>query len=255
MSEVEQDMTYPHCLDDDEDKGKLCFYTESDLNDSIRTVIQELERNFETIRSELNNICQNDFMKWVETICKDGWTVFGLYGFGRKLPENTVKCPKTTLLIEELFERLGLEITTAGFSSLHPGTYISPHRGYEGYSDNVLRLHLGLVVPDDKCGIRVGNQKRRWHEGKCLVFDDFITHEAWNFGETTRINLLLDIKYTEKDYMVKRRLLLEQQGSSGANNESSSVDDANNSNDIDCRTANFSAGLKGVLDHIDKTHE
>lgn len=279
MAETEQNMIYDTHLDDD-DIGKLCFYDERHWNSALSHIVSQLEQNFEVIRQELNNICEHDFMKWVETICKDGWTVFGLYGFGRKLPENTEKCPKTTRLIEQIFSEVNLEITTAGFSSLHPGTYICPHRGYEGYSDNILRVHLALVVPEDKCALRVGNEKRRWYEGKCMVFDDFISHEAWNFGEKTRINLLLDVKYMEKDYMVRSR----SSNGSAVDGEKGECDDEKQkkkkneakeeqedrssplslseqngggesqaSKGIDCKNANFSVGLKGVLDQIDKT--
>ena len=51
----------------------------------------------------------------------------------------------------------------AGFSRLAPGAHIVPHRGYEGYSGYVLRLHLGLQVPDG-CAMRVHRNARL--EGK-----------------------------------------------------------------------------------------
>ena len=79
----------------------------------------------------------------------------------------------------------------AGFSRLAPGAHIVPHRGYEGYSGYVLRLHLGLDVPAG-CGIRVGTETKGWQEGKCLVFDDSFEHEAWNRGDRTRTVLLCD---------------------------------------------------------------
>jgi beta-hydroxylase len=82
-------------------------------------------------------------------------------------------------------------LVTAGFSSLRPGTHIAPHTGYP---DGVLRCHLGLVVPETGCGIRVGDETRHWEVGKCLVFDDTLEHEAWNHSDRTRVILLLDFK-------------------------------------------------------------
>lgn len=109
----------------------------------------------------------------------------------------------------------------AGFSALAPGSYITPHKGYEGYSNHILRLHLGLVCPEG-CGIKVGRKVMHWKEGKTLAFDDFITHEAWNYSNQTRIILLVDFKYGEK-----------------------SKPDFNN--------ANFTDGVKNLLNIIDTT--
>lgn len=36
----------------------------------------------------------------------------------------------------------------AGFSALSPGCHITPHAGYAGYSDKILRSHLGLIIPE-----------------------------------------------------------------------------------------------------------
>ena len=94
-------------------------------------------------------------------------------------------CPITTKLIEEIPGLL-----SAGFSSLAPGTYIGPHFGY---TNQVLRYHLGLVTPEN-CAIRVDKETRSWVAGSDFVFDDTQEHEAWNKGESTRVVLLLDFK-------------------------------------------------------------
>ncbi|MEV0326943.1 aspartyl/asparaginyl beta-hydroxylase domain-containing protein [Micromonospora echinospora] len=56
----------------------------------------------------------------------------------------------------------------------------------------VYRAHLGLVIPEGDCALRVGNQTRHWHEGSTLVFDDTVEHEAWNRTNETRTVLLFD---------------------------------------------------------------
>ena len=94
-------------------------------------------------------------------------------------------CPETTRIIESV-----PGLTTAGFSWMAPGTHIKPHNGY---TDTVLRCHLGLVVPPE-CALRVGDQTRSWQEGKTMIFDDTIVHEAWNRGDSQRIILLLDFE-------------------------------------------------------------
>ena len=78
------------------------------------------------------------------------------------------------------------------FSILEPGKRIAPHRGpYNG----VLRLHLGLVVPEprDKLGLRVGTARCEWREGAVLIFDDAYEHEAWN--ETGRLRAVLFVDF------------------------------------------------------------
>jgi aspartyl/asparaginyl beta-hydroxylase (cupin superfamily) len=48
-------------------------------------------------------------------------------------------------------------------------------------------------VPKGDCAIRVGGRTLRWQEGKCLVFDDYFIHEAWNHTQEDRIVLVLDV--------------------------------------------------------------
>jgi len=148
-----------------------------------------LESNWQTIQYELNQLRQGDFLPWPEEyLYGKGWDVFGLYAFGLKISKNCDLCPETTKLVETV-----PNLTTAGFSSLAPGTHIAPHTGYP---DGLLRCHLGLIVPDG-CGIRVGSETKSWEEGKCLIFDDTLEHEAWNKSSSTRVVLLLDFKAPE----------------------------------------------------------
>ena len=147
-----------------------------------------LEQAWSVIRSELLALKYEYFIPWPEKDIYDrGWKVFGLYEFGKKNQENCIRCPETTRLVESI-----PDMTTAGFSALSGGSRIKPH---QGYTDEVLRYHLGLLVPEpQKCGLRVAAQTRRWEEGKSIIFDDTFRHEAWNTGEATRIVLLVDFR-------------------------------------------------------------
>jgi ornithine lipid ester-linked acyl 2-hydroxylase len=81
---------------------------------------------------------------------------------------------------------------TAFFSILAPGKHLPPHRGpYKG----VLRLHLGLLIPEpaEMCAIRVGSETRHWQEGRVMIFDDTFEHEAWNRSGAVRVVLFVDI--------------------------------------------------------------
>lgn len=43
----------------------------------------------------------------------------------------------------------------------------------------------------------MGAETRNWQDGKCLIFDDTVKHEAWNYSDKTRIVLLVDFKKPE----------------------------------------------------------
>ena len=55
-----------------------------------------------------------------------------------------------------------------------------------------LIVHLPLIVPE-KCRLRVGNSVRDVVEGKLMVFDDSIEHEAFNDSDEMRVILLFEI--------------------------------------------------------------
>jgi beta-hydroxylase len=109
-----------------------------------------------------------------------------LLGFGVPSEQNIRRCPETWRIVQKI---PGLK--TAMFSIFEPGKHLPAHRGpYNG----VLRLHLGLIVPEprEKIAIRVGSQVCHWEEGRALIFDDAYEHEAWNHSPHTRVVLFVD---------------------------------------------------------------
>jgi beta-hydroxylase len=150
-------------------------------------VVSILEHNWLPILFELEALVpQNTFVKWHERLIYEGtWNVYGLYGIDGKLNEkNAEQCPNTVAIIETI-----PKMRTAGFSMLAPGSRISPHKGY---TDEVLRCHLGLVVPGGDCHLRVEKTTYTWKVGKAFVFDDGLLHEAWNLTDSPRYILLVD---------------------------------------------------------------
>lgn len=51
----------------------------------------------------------------------------------------------------------------------------------------------GHLVPENCGALRVGNEERPWVEGKMLIFDDSMEHEAWNTSDEERVVLLFEI--------------------------------------------------------------
>ncbi|MBX6426201.1 MAG: aspartyl/asparaginyl beta-hydroxylase domain-containing protein [Variibacter sp.] len=156
---------------------------------------EEVAREWRTIRAELENVLKrkdelpgfHEIASDVSTISQDrNWKTFMLLGFGVPSEKNIRQCPETWRIVQKI---PGLK--TAMFSIFEPGKHLPPHRGpYNG----VLRLHLGLIVPEprEKIGIRVGNQVCHWREGEVLIFDDAYEHEAWNHSPHTRVVLFVD---------------------------------------------------------------
>lgn len=143
-----------------------------------------LETEWKRIQSEFDALQGQGLVPWPERVLYDqGWSVFGLYAFGREIPENCGRCPDTVRLLARV-----PGLVTAGFSVMAPGTHIRPH---VGYSDAVLRCHLGIRVSKG-CALRVAGVVRQWEEGRTLVFDDTREHEAWNRGASPRAVLLMD---------------------------------------------------------------
>ncbi len=118
------------------------------------------------------------------------WTAFHLYKEGEAQTGNLARCPATAEALSKAPQPdIPGNSPTALFSVLRPGMHIPPHTGM---MNTRLICHLPLIVPDG-CVLRVGNQERAWDEGRLLIFDDSIEHEARNAGPDTRIVLLFDI--------------------------------------------------------------
>jgi aspartyl/asparaginyl beta-hydroxylase (cupin superfamily) len=104
--------------------------------------------------------------------------------------EHAARCPQTmAALAEAPMPHIAGRSPMALFSLLRPGTHIKPHNGL---LNTRLICHVPLIVPPG-CRLRVGNEVREWEEGKALIFDDSIEHEAWNEGSGTRVVLLFEI--------------------------------------------------------------
>jgi Aspartyl/Asparaginyl beta-hydroxylase len=149
-----------------------------------------LESHYAAIRTEIMSLSPSSFQPEAERIQRSGdWDVAFFYERGRRRHAVCEACPVTTRGLEAY----GAISTLAGLayaSRMRPGTHIQPHRG----PTNVrVRCHLGIVVPEGDCAIRVGAETRRWEEGRCLVFDDHFEHEAWNHTAEDRIVLIVDV--------------------------------------------------------------
>jgi aspartyl/asparaginyl beta-hydroxylase (cupin superfamily) len=164
-------------------------------DNSVFPWAKEIEREWPAIRTELDGVLKrkdelpgfHEISTDVATITQDrDWKTFFLCGYGMRSDNNVKQCPETWRIVNKI-----PGLITAMFSILEPGKHIPHHRGpYNG----VLRLHLGLIIPEprEKVKIRVGNEICHWSNGKALIFDDAYDHEAWNGSDKLRVVLFVD---------------------------------------------------------------
>ena len=172
--------------------GNPCVY-----DNKLFPWVAGIEANWTTIRGELDRVLLRrgelpniqDITVDARSITKDaGWKIFLLVAYGIKSEPNIALCPETWRIVQKI---PGLK--TAMFSVFQPGKRLPPHRGpYNG----VLRLHLGVLVPEHNgnLGIRIGSERRSWSEGSVLIFDDAYEHEAWNETGNPRVVLFVDFE-------------------------------------------------------------
>jgi aspartyl/asparaginyl beta-hydroxylase (cupin superfamily) len=161
-------------------------------------------------RDELRPFVRNDdgMPLGVGKALRDGrdWGVLALCEQGWMDPVHVERCPVTwgTLLRHAPVPRVPGWGPSAVFSLLKAGAHIGAHTGMY---DTRLICHLPLIVPPG-CRFRVGDEVREWEQGKLLIFDDTIEHEAWNDGPEDRVVLIFDIWRPELTEQERRELTL-----------------------------------------------
>jgi aspartyl/asparaginyl beta-hydroxylase (cupin superfamily) len=162
-----------------------------------------IEAETEAIRAELQAVmaAESGFVPYVESepdrppmvhrlLGDPSWSAFHLWQGGEPVAGHAERCPRTIAALEQApMPRIGGRSPMALFSLLRAGAHIAPHNGL---LNTRLICHLPLIAPPG-CRLRVGNETRSWEEGKALIFDDSIEHEAWNGSGETRVILLFEI--------------------------------------------------------------
>ena len=132
------------------------------------------------------------------------WATLELWEKGEAVPGLTDRFPATMAAAEATdLPRITVRAPNILFSKLAAGARIPLHHGA---INTRLVCHLPLVVPPG-CGFRVGGETRQWEEGKLLIFDDSIEHEAWNDGDSDRIILIFDAWRPELDLEERRAVV------------------------------------------------
>jgi hypothetical protein len=207
---------YNNDLVDAFDKGQIDFTLIKDVdpdqpikihqsfyNTSIYPDLQNL-LNHDVVRDEIYTFIerpqQHIWQEWPEyDLWKNmaqgaSWKVIPLMSFG-KWTDKVILCPK---LVQMLKNMKGL--VNVGLSRFSPNTKLKLHKGWGRLSNNVLRCHYGIFVPDH-CYLYVmdpyGNYKMKQENGKWIIFDDSLYHSAANYSKLDRVVLIIDIERPE----------------------------------------------------------
>lgn len=131
------------------------------------------------------------------------WSAYYLIEGGIVQEARAARCPRTMAALDKVpLCAMPGRTPSVHFSLLRPGAHIPPHWGM---LNTRLICHLPLIVPPG-CGLRVGGETRAWEEGKLLIFDDSIQHEAWNRSGELRVILLFDIWRPELDELEREAI-------------------------------------------------
>jgi aspartate beta-hydroxylase len=169
--------------------------------------IGELEAATDTIREELLALVRADFpgfepyiqlptghpsaKAWGELNNSSNWSVLHLYRHGKLIEANANRCPRTMEILSRLpLMHVPSHAPEVVFSVLKPGAHIPLHYGSV---NGRLIVHLPLIVPENCGALCAAGEARAWQEGRCLIFDDSIEHEAWNKSDQVRVVMLIDI--------------------------------------------------------------
>ncbi|MDQ4087580.1 MAG: aspartyl/asparaginyl beta-hydroxylase domain-containing protein [Pseudomonadota bacterium] len=163
---------------------------------AIQAELEALLREGAEFRPYMEQEKDRPFRDFHGMVGDPSWSAFYLWQNGEPVEENAARCPETVAALERVpMTRMGARTPSVLFSLLRPGAHIPSHHGM---LNTRLICHLPLIVPAG-CWLRVGNETRYWEEGKLLIFDDSIAHEARNPTGRPRIILLFDIWRPELD--------------------------------------------------------
>ena len=154
---------------------------------------QILIDNFDEIKKELLNVLEvnddyfYDYDKIIKYHKNTDWKIIPIFGFD-KFSKISSKFPILINLLKQI-----QNVKMVFFSKLGKNTILNQHKGWNGYSNNVLRTQLGIIA-NEQSGLWVEGTKYYLKEGDLITFDDSKLHFAFNNTEQNeRLVLIIDI--------------------------------------------------------------
>jgi aspartyl/asparaginyl beta-hydroxylase (cupin superfamily) len=184
-------------------RDNIIFYPINDYSQ-----LKMFNANFKDLQTELIKLIINDenrsndqkiFQPWIEHDLyyqsnPTGWDIAPFMINKCLIEKNCILAP----YLYEIIKTIPF-LVSVSYSLLKPNTHIIPHKGYDEYSEKILRYHMGMIIPNGDLGIRVANEMKIWKEGESFIFDDYQIHEAWNFTNDNRYVLICDFIEPESE--------------------------------------------------------
>ena len=117
------------------------------------------------------------------------WSAFHLWKNGELVEENAARCPIIMGLLERRRFPASRPVRQWRWSR---SSARNAHSAAQRNAQHAPICHIPLIVPGG-CRLRVGAETREVVEGRAMIFDDSIEHEAWNDGDSARAVLLFEI--------------------------------------------------------------
>lgn len=162
---------------------------------NVLPLTHELRNNFPRVQAEILQVLkrqselpsfQDISPEQTHLTTDDKWKVFFFKGLWHVFRRNALEAPVTASILNN--RRM---VVSAFVSVLGPHKMLNPHCGP---SATVLRLHLGIDVPEgDLCTLVVDGAEYHWKNGEFVFFDDTYEHMAINESDKSRAVLFMDI--------------------------------------------------------------
>jgi aspartyl/asparaginyl beta-hydroxylase (cupin superfamily) len=158
------------------------------FKDLINNKIQLLKQEFLAAHGlDSSNIPMYDTGSGLDIHHK--WRMSVLKIMGEWNNSNISKYPTLT----ELVNYFGDRCRSAGYSILEPGGEVVTHTDTEEDHEKYIVVHVPLIVPIGNVGFRENNEDGKWIEGQCFILDVESPHSIWNYTDTPRVVVLLEL--------------------------------------------------------------
>ena len=173
---------------------------------SVAILHEKIETNHDQILAEVNALMDSGYtgypmayMDKTQNVFTQGKTLWSpiWVKFIDTWAGTAASLPTLKQIVSEVDDVLLLHV-----SVFKPGTELPMH---SGISMGVWRYHYGLTIPEGNLGINIGGQTMKWYERKGFIWDDTISHKAWNLTNETRLIIFADVyrEGIDKDMLVK----------------------------------------------------
>jgi ornithine lipid ester-linked acyl 2-hydroxylase len=138
----------------------------------------------------------------------NSWKKMVIKVWGIKNKSIYKKFPVTSSLVERFPNVTSCYVTRTSAHSI-----IRPHCGE---TNAIIRIHLGLKVPEvdaGLCGMQIGSQTVAWKNGKAFAFLDAHSHHVWNNSDHDRYVVIADVlrpEFTGRKNFICSRIIVGQ---------------------------------------------